>query len=193
MGRDGAYRTTEPGKRHFNPRARVGRDIPSARRLSIMRYFNPRARVGRDRGIGATCQGHGHFNPRARVGRDNTPNKSGRDSPISIHAPAWGATLFFSGTVSMRSISIHAPAWGATPVGRYAAHLRGYFNPRARVGRDPPLLRSPLRGHISIHAPAWGATVPVYTGLITAVALYFSRTSFLAVLLQAFFVAKSSV
>jgi len=35
--------------------------------------------------------------------------------------------------------------------------------------------------------------VPVYTGLITAVALYFSRTSFLAVLLQAFFVAKSSV
>ena len=136
MGRDGAYRTTEPGKRHFNPRARVGRDIPSARRLSIMRYFNPRARVGRDRGIGATCQGHGHFNPRARVGRDNTPNKSGRDSPISIHAPAWGATLFFSGTVSMRSISIHAPAWGATPVGRYAAHLRGYFNPRARVGRD---------------------------------------------------------
>ena len=46
---------------------------------------------------------------------------------------------------------------------------------------------------ISIHAPAWGATVPVYTGLITAVALYFSRTSFLAVLLQAFFVAKSSV
>lgn len=46
---------------------------------------------------------------------------------------------------------------------------------------------------VSIHAPAWGATVPVYTGLITAVALYFSRTSFLAVLLQAFFVAKSSV
>jgi len=35
--------------------------------------------------------------------------------------------------------------------------------------------------------------VPVYTGLITAVTLYFSRTSFSAVLLQAFFVAKSSV
>ena len=49
------------------------------------------------------------------------------------------------------------------------------------------------RCRISIHAPAWGATVPVYTGLITAVALYFSRTSFLAVLLQAFFVAKSAV
>ena len=46
---------------------------------------------------------------------------------------------------------------------------------------------------ISIHAPAWGATVPVYTGLITAVRLYFSRTSFSTVLLQAFFVAKSSV
>ena len=71
--------------------------------------------------------------------------------------------------------------------------LRTNFNPRARVGRDSSAY-APFRASIiSIHAPAWGATVPVYTGLITAVALYFSRTSFLAVLLQAFFVAKSSV
>ena len=89
------------------------------------------------------------FNPRARVGRDDILELRKTLLKISIHAPAWGATLL-------------APAKETT-------------------------------NNISIHAPAWGATVPVYTGLITAVALYFSRTSFLSVLLQAFFVAKSSV
>ena len=73
--------------------------------------------------------------------------------------------------VILQRISIHAPAWGATV---WKTLLDEFVE-------------------ISIHAPAWGATVPVYTGLITAVALYFSRTSFSAVLLQAFFVAKSSV
>mgnify|MGYP001694578904 CR=1 FL=1 len=92
-----------------------------------------------------------------------------------------------------------------------------YFNPRAPCGARLRIAYIIVRfTTISIHAPrvgrdsydiitygydmafqstrpVWGATVPVYTGLITAVALYFSRTSFLAVLLQAFFVAKSSV
>ena len=135
-------------------------------------------------------------------------------SEISIHAPAWGATERFEDTATEDEISIHAPAWGATwafgwwydiplfqstrPRGarRYREehnNMTFNFNPRARVGRDLPIFSTRARHHISIHAPAWGATVPVYTGLITAVALYFSRTSFLAVLLQAFFVAKSSV
>ena len=61
------------------------------------------------------------------------------------------------------------------------------------MGRDDLSIKVDHDKKISIHAPVWGATMPVYTGLITAVALYFSRTSFLAVLLQAFFVAKSSV
>ena len=90
---------------------------------------------------------------------------------ISIHAPAWGATHDEMKKEKDRIISIHAPAWGAT---------------NSEEGEERDI-------NISIHAPAWGATVPVYTGLITAVALYFSRTSFSAVLLQAFFVAKSSV
>ena len=80
----------------------------------------------------------------------------GNGSLISIHAPAWGATCHRHRSPRRRRISIHAPAWGAT---------------RRRE-------RLPYASLISIHAPAWGATVPVYTGLITAVALYFSRTSF---------------
>ena len=56
------------------------------------------------------------------------------------------------------TISIHAPAWGATIV---MPHIEGdalNFNPRARVGRDVDPTLAFLFDAISIHAPAWGAT-----------------------------------
>ena len=56
---------------------------------------------------------------------------------VSIHAPAWGATLRIEGVITLRLVSIHAPAWGAT-IG-----LRLCFRQQ----------------HVSIHAPAWGATL----------------------------------
>ena len=55
---------------------------------------------------------------------------------VSIHAPAWGATLgglFDGGRVD---VSIHAPAWGATAQTESAKAF----------------------ALVSIHAPAWGAT-----------------------------------
>ena len=112
---------------------------------------------------------------------------------ISIHAPAWGATDIDIVDVMSNAISIHAPAWGATILSdeNSLTLLISIHAPAWGATESEPLTVSLVL--ISIHAPAWGATVPVYTGLITAVALYFSRTSFLAVLLQAFFVAKSSV
>ena len=77
---------------------------------------------------------------------------------ISIHAPAWGATLIplavcssspFQSThprgvrpASIQSletsaaISIHAPAWGATCTGDETLRLDADFNPRTRVGCD---------------------------------------------------------
>ena len=58
---------------------------------------------------------------------------------ISIHAPAWGATVGDVLQLHIPGISIHAPAWGATP---YKASVK-----RVLI--------------ISIHAPAWGATVQV--------------------------------
>ena len=60
-----------------------------------------------------------------------------RRAGISIHAPAWGATILkVIIEVNEIAISIHAPAWGATE------------------------LRCTTCGQeiISIHAPAWGAT-----------------------------------
>ena len=77
---------------------------------------------------------------------------------VSIHAPAWGATLKRFQELNYHRVSIHAPAWGATSMLRRmhrwsssfqstrprGARLGGIlmwtyavrFNPRARVGRD---------------------------------------------------------
>ena len=56
-----------------------------------------------------------NFNPRTRMGcDDNAMRRDGKGSRISIHAPAWGAT------VRQREIR-----------GR-----DGYFNPRTRMGCD---------------------------------------------------------
>jgi len=54
--------------------------------------FNPRARVGRDNTGAAVAHKVKSFNPRARVGRDHALRLSQIDNPVSIHAPAWGAT-----------------------------------------------------------------------------------------------------
>ena len=37
-----------------------------------------------------------------------------RELPVSIHAPAWGATLLSILSNCKHLVSIHAPAWGAT-------------------------------------------------------------------------------
>ena len=56
-----------------------------------------------------------YFNPRTRMGCD--PRSRILWFPvtsISIHAPAWGATINRGGEALNIEISIHAPAWGAT-------------------------------------------------------------------------------
>ena len=54
-------------------------------------------------------------------------------------------------------VSIHAPARGATPVCRRTSSCRR-FNPRARKGRDRPSTPTCTKTDVSIHAPARGAT-----------------------------------
>ena len=78
-------------------------------------------------------------------------------------------------------VSIHAPAWGATRTAATNSFSRACFNPRSRVGSDfdeatelsrqckfqstlprgerlQPAYHLRLRRAVSIHAPAWGAT-----------------------------------
>ena len=145
----------------FNPRARVGRDPGNIAAIATTVGFNPRARVGRDIRAPGTSISMTRFNPRARVGRDGLRERMPtppsvfqstrprgarldssltcwRGSRVSIHAPAWGATVVDFASGHTRVVSIHAPAWGAT----IDAHGVG------------------LETDVSIHAPAWGATLP---------------------------------
>ena len=98
--------------------------------------FNPRARVGRDNNCWRVGYVDGNFNPRARVGRDKGGDTWDLIAYISIHAPAWGATLVQKAHGREFIISIHAPAWGATEIRKVTHAPTRDFNPRARVGRD---------------------------------------------------------
>ena len=215
VGRDQTTRRRSRSSAYFNPRALVGRDLQSTAPDKASGNFNPRALVGRDlpsacrgswidsisihapswgatphsmdaligksfqstrprgarRGLSLKSRRKSYFNPRALVGRDIKYNNYVQD--LKHFNPR--ALVGRDNKLPPSSTS------------------SGHFNPRALVGRDINFTKSQTFCIISIHAPSWGATVPVYTGLITAVTLYFSRTSFSAVLLQAFFVAKSSV
>ena len=100
--------------------------------------FNPRTRVGCDPTTMRRYDGGCGFNPRTRVGCDD-------HAPASI---AWPI-----------QVSIHAPAWGATIAAMSGFFHSGGFNPRTRVGCDGRMgMLMPIGITVSIHAPAWGAT-----------------------------------
>ncbi len=136
-GATAALASTAGGVWRFNPRARVGRDLQELHGRSASICFNPRARVGRDRCRQASCPWPAGFNPRARVGRDRERGfKLLRYACVSIHAPAWGATVRRQARGDHLEVSIHAPAWGATIAADLDPLIPLGFNPRARVGRD---------------------------------------------------------
>ena len=159
VGSDHAFAIKALSETDFNPRSRVGSDDTSKLEAGLKRtfqstlprgerrriplshtqpiYFNPRSRVGSDDGGVPVCEPGRNFNPRSRVGSDDgLCTQRPAPLPISIHAPAWGATNAWADGPAPAGISIHAPAWGAT---------------RDRAGGR--VCRT-----ISIHAPAWGAT-----------------------------------
>ena len=54
--------------------------------------FNPRSRTGSDVNIFPLAVRHTNFNPRSRTGSDGIDFMIHHGDPISIHAPARGAT-----------------------------------------------------------------------------------------------------
>ena len=112
---------------------------PSSNRTARHRSscFNPRTHVGCDRAVRTVFTGDAlSFNPRTHVGCDlNTP--SGRfQSPVSIHAPTWGATPSSTSFMASWKVSIHAPTWGATSLRTRLLAGEYCFNPRTHVGCD---------------------------------------------------------
>ena len=102
------------------------------------------------------------------------------EKQVSIHAPAWGATLTLWDCAITHGVSIHAPAWGATDALDVAVngpqfqstHPRGvrhgtsghssrrwmFQSTHPRGVRHARFNRHQEMSHVSIHAPAWGAT-----------------------------------
>ena len=100
-----------------------------------------------------------HFNPRSREGSDVYLSRIINRLPISIHAPAKGATVSISKPLSISIISIHAPAKGATfLMHRQVKDLKfqSTLPRRERPGIPTVEVLFPV---ISIHAPAKGATI----------------------------------
>ena len=137
MGRDASRRPAAPVPPGFNPRARVGRDASSRPSSRASCCFNPRARVGRDqRQLEVAVEVPAVSIHAPAWGATLGANYGATFDVVSIHAPAWGATRHACWCYCRHPVSIHAPAWGATPKrdGAFSEPFR--FNPRARVGRD---------------------------------------------------------
>ena len=140
--------------------------------------------MGRDPTSRSPRASRHHFNPRARVGRDAAEEVARLDLAISIHAPAWGATVEAGRCKLELTFQSTRPVWGRDGLCAFRIPSTRDFNPRAphggatyapalldaaglisihvpRVGRDR-YHRFYNRGRqISIHAPAWGATCRV--------------------------------
>ena len=96
---------------------------------------------------------------RPRGARRSTYQLMGDTTPVSIHAPARGATWFTTKVTRSYSVSIHAPARGATYFLVIHKHQRVLFQstrPRGARRRHAVCRASPVV--VSIHAPARGAT-----------------------------------
>jgi len=129
-------RTHSPSTR-FNPRARKGRDPPAPSVFGGDSGFNPRARKGRDGSTLHMIANKDAFqSTRPQGARPNeltfeywrsqfqsTRPQGARQAldwqlhklrPVSIHAPARGATLLHAFVTEVPVVSIHAPARGAT-------------------------------------------------------------------------------
>ena len=102
--------------------------------------FNPRSREGSDPPNPRAPSETVDFNPRSREGSDASPNLSDSATSISIHAPAKGATLFFTASLSSS---------------QFQSTLPRRERPFAQTGLIPS-------NKISIHAPAKGATTPEF-------------------------------
>ncbi len=93
--------------------------------------------MGRDQHIKDVLDSAGTFqSTRPHGARPSACPKTVRANPVSIHAPAWGATVKGMILVYLMHVSIHAPAWGATKSAFRPSRFIHCFNPRARMGRD---------------------------------------------------------
>ncbi len=165
----------------FNPRPRVGGDAIMRKgtrygsKVSIHapawgatakvweesgvdKFQSTPPRGGRPRQLLALHGSLQGFNPRPRVGGDAILPDLLRRPRVSIHAPAWGATVRTWPSRFDEHVSIHAPAWGATTMRLTVTGWQRVSIHAPAWGATLTLEAHPLPVKVSIHAPAWGAT-----------------------------------
>ena len=100
------------------------------------------------------------FNPRTRMGCDTSAKNGVKGDKVSIHAPAWGATVISDYTRRTFKFQSTHPHGVRLPLLNIPIILL-CFNPRTRMGCDLVLCAYASALEVSIHAPAWGATCAV--------------------------------
>ena len=129
------YRLFDTQARGFNPRTRMGCDqnVEQVVDISVFQSTHPhgvRLRSPRCSIIIYFC-----FNPRTRMGCDCVQLGSRRQTRVSIHAPAWGATLPSKpkrSSILFQSTHPHGVRQPADVILLNAC----CFNPRTRMGCD---------------------------------------------------------
>ena len=164
-----------------------GATSSSRRRPARPRHFNPRARVGRDGMVGRQVSTGSYFNPRAHTGRDTERRSGTREEAISIHAPTRGATAGHLPHRAARKFQSTRPHGARRQSNRLSRAGRGFQSTRPHGARrvaapscGTSLLFQSTRPHgarrrtrstitrsrrISIHAPTRGATCFSVCGL----------------------------
>ena len=80
-------------------------------------------------------------------------------SGVSIHVPAWGTTLLILIVFLQEKFQSTFPRGERLSLNGKWYFFKLCFNPRSRVGNDPPAVPSiPDLVSVSIHVPAWGTT-----------------------------------
>ena len=115
----------------------MGCDATPGDTLHPVTDFNPRTHVGCDYLCTVNKKGRPHFNPRTHVGCDPelTPHHGGIYQFQSTH-PRGVRRILRPILARSTPISIHAPTWGATSHKSLSHKKSPYFNPRTHVGCD---------------------------------------------------------
>ena len=98
------------------------------------------------------------FNPRTRMGCDRAVFLTFTYNDVSIHAPAWGATVRYKGMIVTDLSFNPRTRMGCDLFFCQQIARISRFNPRTRMGCDRNKRRGRPTHRVSIHAPAWGAT-----------------------------------
>ena len=180
MGSD-AWQGRRPAHRpRFNSRSRMGSDLNRRKRGFQFRGFNSRSRMGSDPRLRGWLRGTLQFQFTLPHGeRLDLPGAVGQGDQVSIHAPAWGATITDKNASTKCKFQFTLPhgerplvrlprevselfqftlPHGERPRRRDAPQSARGFNSRSRMGSDTVHRALRILRDVSIHAPAWGAT-----------------------------------